>query len=104
MKKAILPGILALFTLIAGGGWFATEQKARLDIEDWDNTVDSLQTVIDLRTQELATCTRKLSAKEKGIRLNTITNKYERLEWVGGYNSWDLNLAVGDTIALYPPH
>ena len=104
MKKAILPAVLALFTLIAGGGWFATEQKARLDIEGWDNTVDSLQTIIDLRTQELATCSRKLSAKEKGIRLNTITNKYERLEWVGGYNSWDLNLAVGDTIALYPPH
>lgn len=103
MKKAILPGILALFTLIAGGGWFATEQKARLDFEDYDAEIDSLQTVIDLRTQELASCNRKLSAKEKGIRFNSETQEYERLEWVTRRFT-ELTLGVGDTILIHPPH
>lgn len=103
MRKFILPALLALFTLIAGGGWFATEQKARLDFEDYGAEIDSLQTVIDLRTQELESCNRKLSAKAKGIRFNANTQQYERLEWTPRRFT-ELTLGVGDTIQVYPPH
>lgn len=103
MRKAIVPAVLALFTLIASGGWFATEQKARLDFEDYDAEIDSLQTVIDLRTQELASCSRKLSAKEKGIRFNSETQQYERLEWVARRFT-ELTLKKDDEILIHPPH
>lgn len=83
-------------------GWVLTYNKANAKIENYTTSIDSLKNVIDLHTKELESCARKLSAKEKGVRLNTYTDQYERLEWV--VRRFDeLNFEVGDTIAVYPP-
>ncbi len=101
MRKSILfiAAIAAVFSFSLG--WVLTYNKANAKIENYTTSIDSLQNVIDLRTKELESCARKLSAKEKGVRLNTYTDQYERLEWVTRRFD-ELNFEVGDTIAVYP--
>lgn len=104
MKKAILPAILALVSLASGLGWYSTEQAARLDFEDYNAEIDSLQDLVTLKTQELATCERKLAAKQTGLRFNSVTKQYERLEWVAR-DFFELGLDKTKlTIPIYPAH
>ena len=88
MKKSILPFLLIIpvFTIALpiglGVGWFYSSQSAKRTIAAKSAKADSLQIIIDLQMQELAACRKKLDLKETGMRFNSITKQYERLEWV----------------------
>lgn len=103
MKRSIVFDAVIVLVFLLGAGMIFTYayNKANAKIENYTNSIDSLKNVIDLRTKELERCARKLSAKEKGVRLNTYTDQYERLEWVTRRFD-ELNFEVGDTIAVYP--